>query len=116
MIVKHDGGVAAESRSGDGAQNVYVDDRAKSKYISVPGVSWLSKDGWEMRVVEKERWTEIPLCYMLLGSDIALFHLTSTLSLIIRSVLIPVELNNAFFLGNSHPVSDKLPSLTIYKH
>ena len=78
MVVKHDGGVAAETRSGDGAKSAYVDGTAKSEYMSVPGLSWLSKDGWEMRVVEKEKWREIPLCFMPLGNDIALFHLTST--------------------------------------
>ena len=73
MVVEHDGGVAAESRSGDGAKSVYVDGRAKSKYMSVPGLSWLSKDGWEMRVVEKEKWRGIPLCFMPLGRYIAFF-------------------------------------------
>ena len=53
MVVEHDGGVAADLRSGDGAKSVYVDGRAKCKYISVPGLSWLSKDGWEMQVVRE---------------------------------------------------------------
>ena len=57
---------------------MYVDGRAKSKDMSVPGLSWLSKDGWEMRVVEKEKWREIPLSFMPLGRYIALFYLTST--------------------------------------